>query len=90
MTVIYTSKAKDDLARINWRVREKIITTLSDFSEIENARRYGLKQLHGSSLVKTKLEKYVIVSEAKGRELNVLSVIKEQKIKPSGVRFIET
>ena len=88
MNITYTSKAKDDLARIDWRVREKIITRLSDFSELSRSKKL-LKPIHGSDLVKTNYENYVIVGETKGKELNVLSVIKEQKLNPSGVKLIE-
>lgn len=89
MEITYTTKAKDDLARINWRIREKIISKLSDFSETPPSKK-RFKRIHGSDLVKTSYQKYVIVGETRGRELNVLSVLREQKIKPTGTRMIES
>jgi len=91
MTIIYTNKAKDDLARIDWRIRTKIITELGSVldSAAAASSRLQLKKLHGSDLVKTTLEKHVIIGEANGKMLNILSVVRQQKLKPSGVKFVQ-
>jgi len=89
MKIIYSNKAKDDLARIDWRIRTKIITTLGIITEPEFRRKLPLKRLHGSDLVKTTLEKHVVIGEANGEMLNVLSVFRQQKLKPSGVKFVQ-
>lgn len=89
MTVIYSNKAKDDLARIDWRIRSKIITTLGNYTDPKIKHVIPLKRLHGSDLVKTTLEKHVVVGEADGDSLNVLSVFRQQKLKASGVKFVQ-
>jgi hypothetical protein len=89
MNIVYSNKAKDDLARIDWRIRTKIINELGAISELRYSRRTPLKKLHGSDLVKTTLEKHVIVGEANGKLLNILSVFRQQKLKPSGVKFVQ-
>ena len=90
MNIVYSNKAKDDLARIDWRIRTKIINELGTISEPQFARKIPLKKLHGSDLVKSTLEKHVIVGEANGKLLNILSVYRQQKLKPSGVKFVES
>lgn len=89
MNIVYSNKAKDDLARIDWRIRTKIINELGSISEAKYTQRLPLKKLHGSDLVKTTLEKHVIVGEANGKLLNILSVFRQQKLKPSGVKFVQ-
>ncbi len=89
MNVIYTNKAKDDLARIDWRVRSKIITTLGAFTDPAIRKPITLKRLHGSDLVKTTLQKHVVVGEADGDSLNVLCVFRQQKLKASGVKIVQ-
>ncbi len=89
MRIIYTNKAKDDLARINWRIRTKIINSLGVITEPKPSRKLPLKKLYGSDLVKTTVEKHVIIGEKDGEKLNVLSVLKQQKLKPSGVKFVQ-
>ena len=89
MRIIYSNKAKDDLAKIDWRIRTKIITSLGVITEPKFRKKMSLKKLHGSELVKTTLEKHVIVGEENGEMLNVLSVYRQQKIKSSGVKFVQ-
>ncbi len=89
MKIIYSNKAKDDLARIDWRIRTKIITSLGIIAEPEFRSKLPLKRLHGSDLVKTTLEKHVIIGEANDKMLNVLSVFRQQKLKPSGIKFVQ-
>lgn len=89
MKIIYTNKAKEDLARIDWRVRTKIITSLGIITDQKPKRRLPLKRLYGSDLVKTTLEKHVVIGETNGEMLNVLSVLKQQKLKSSGVKFVQ-
>lgn len=90
MKLIYTNKAKDDLARIDWRIRTRIINQLGIISEPTTYRKFPLKRISGSDLVKTTLEKHVIIGEANNGLLNILSVLKQQKMKPSGSTFVQT
>ena len=89
MKIIYSNKAKDDLARIDWRTRSKIISTLGVVTQDKIRAKLPLKRLDGSNLVKTTLEKHVIIGESSDKALNVLSILRQQKLKPSGVKFVQ-
>jgi mRNA-degrading endonuclease RelE of RelBE toxin-antitoxin system len=80
MEISYTSQAKEDLARIDWRIREDIIKFLGDIPNTGNRNKY-FKPLQNSDLVKIDINEHVIVGKLKKKELVIVSVLKRKKIK---------
>lgn len=83
MELIYTSQAKDDLARIDWRIREKIINELKQLAESKEVLSSALKQIHDSDFKKLELFDHIIVTDNNSQELSIMSVIRKKKLKVS-------
>ncbi|HLD03599.1 MAG TPA: hypothetical protein VJC17_02390 [Candidatus Dojkabacteria bacterium] len=77
MNIIYTTKAKDDLTHIDWRIREKIINELGRNGYRKN---YAIR-LPGGEYYRLDLENHIVIGQYKQDNFNVLTVLKKQKIK---------
>ncbi len=78
--ISYTSKAKDDLARIEWKIRERIITTIAGV-HARDPFSLGFRKLLNSDLIKLIYDEHVIIGKIeKETELNILTIQKRQKL----------
>ncbi|KXK26515.1 MAG: hypothetical protein TR69_WS6001000519 [candidate division WS6 bacterium OLB20] len=78
--ITYTSKAKDDLARIHWRTRERIISMLAGIYG-KNPVKVGFKQVSDTELMKLYVEDHVILGKVEERQLSIITVQKRQPIR---------
>jgi hypothetical protein len=76
MTIIYTAKAKEDLARINWRTREDIINQIA---KLERERIY--EQIYNSDFQKIHLDSHVVIGKLNENNFSVITVVERKKIK---------
>jgi hypothetical protein len=78
--ISYTSKAKDDLARIEWKIRERIITIIAGV-QARDPFSLGFRKLLNSDLIKLIYDEHVIIGKIeKDTELNILTIQKRQKL----------
>ncbi|KXK09437.1 MAG: hypothetical protein QY330_01640 [Candidatus Dojkabacteria bacterium] len=78
--IIYTSKAKDDLARIHWKTRQRIINSLSCVYGQDPTTK-GFKNLSGTDLLKMKVEDHIIIGKIEASELNIITVQRYKQIR---------
>jgi len=78
--ISYTSKAKDDLARIHWRTRERIIVMLSNLYG-KQPEQGGFKPVSNTELMKMYVEDHVVLGKVEEEHLNIITVQKRQPIK---------
>lgn len=76
----YSAQAKEDLARINWKTRERIIKTLAGTHQ-KHPTDMGFKQLHDTDMIKLKYEGHIIIGKVAESELNILAIRKEQRLR---------
>jgi mRNA-degrading endonuclease RelE of RelBE toxin-antitoxin system len=79
MSIIYTSKAKEDLINIDWRIRQKIVNTLGKLEERKTTS--PLSRMHDSEYYKLKLQNYLIIGKIESQNFNIITVIEQKKIK---------
>ena len=77
MTIIYSTKAKEDLTRLDWRIRDKIITRLGK----EAPKKKSIIRLSDSEFYKLDLEDHIIIGQISENQFNILTVVRKQKIK---------
>lgn len=78
MTILYTSKAKEDLIKLDWKIRHKIIEELSI---IEKNKDYAkLRKIHDSSYYKINYQDHFIIGKVKDHYLNIITVLEKKKI----------
>jgi mRNA-degrading endonuclease RelE of RelBE toxin-antitoxin system len=78
MTIVYTTKAKDDLIRLDWKIRHKIIEELS---VIEQNKDYTkLRKIFDSSYYKINYQNHLIIGKVKKNFLNIISVVERKRI----------
>lgn len=80
MNIFYSAKSKNDLAKIDWRVREKIIADLGIISKHPDPYKM-LNKLHNSNLLKFISNDFVILFEESEDRFKVVSVVKKPYIK---------
>ncbi|MEI7579109.1 MAG: hypothetical protein WCJ58_03650 [bacterium] len=80
MIIIYTSQAKDDLARIDWRIRETLIKDLEKLSTVSD-KEWPIQHLGEQNLSKVLVGDYAIIGQMSRTEFSILSVLKRPKIK---------
>jgi len=80
MNLIYSSRAKNDLAKIDWRLREDIITKL-DYTMSANDPSQFMTQLQNENLYKIEANKYVTVGRIINDSFSVVSILPKQTIK---------
>ncbi|MFQ5492724.1 MAG: hypothetical protein ACE5DX_01015 [Candidatus Dojkabacteria bacterium] len=79
-TIVYTSQAKDDLAKINWKTRERIINILADIKG-KQKKGISLKAISSDGLHKLTVDEHVVIGELEGDNLNILNVQKKQLVR---------
>jgi len=80
MDTLYTSKAKDDLAHINWREREDVISMIKDATENPDLWTI-LPKMPDSGFRKLKAGEYSIVTELREQTLYIISIYKQNQLK---------
>jgi len=80
MNLIYSSRAKDELAKIDWRLREDIITKL-DYTMSSNDPIQFMTQLQNENLYKIEANKYVTVGRIVNDNFSIVSILPKQTIK---------
>lgn len=78
--ITYTTQAKDDLARIHWRTRQRIITMLSS-AHGKAPQNLGFKQISDTELLKLYVEDHVVLGKVDSEQLSIITVQKRQPIK---------
>ena len=78
MTIVYTTKAKEDLIRLDWKIRHKIIEELSI---IEQNRDYArLRKIFDSGYYKINYQNHLIIGKVKKDFLSIISVVEKKRI----------
>jgi mRNA-degrading endonuclease RelE of RelBE toxin-antitoxin system len=78
MTIVYTTKAKEDLIRLDWKIRHKIIEELSI---IEQNKDYAkLRKIYDSSYYKINYQNHLIIGKVQKTILSIISVVEKKKI----------
>jgi mRNA-degrading endonuclease RelE of RelBE toxin-antitoxin system len=78
MTIVYTTKAKEDLIRLDWKIRHKIIEELS---VIEQNKDYAkLRKIYDTSYYKINYQNHLIIGKIKNEFLNIISVVEKRRI----------
>ena len=79
MNIVYNTKAKDDLARINWKVREYIISKLGELSDVNNA--IAIQNISNSNLCKINIDNHVVIAKLAEKDFNIITVLERKQIK---------
>lgn len=79
MGITYTSKAKDDLVNLDWRVRQKIVSTLGRLQEYND--KSLLSRMHNSDYYKLNINNHLIIGRLENRNFNIITVLEQKKIK---------
>ena len=78
MTIVYTTKAKEDLIRLDWKIRHKIIEELSF---IEQNKDYAkLRKIYDSGYYKINYQNHLIIGKVKKDFLSIISVVEKKRI----------
>ncbi|MCA9383945.1 hypothetical protein KC909_06310 [Candidatus Dojkabacteria bacterium] len=77
--IIYSSQARNDLAHINWKIREKIVTFIGDLKQSRLNNK--VQPIQDSDLLKISIENHVVIGEMDKESLNIIKVVKRPKIK---------
>lgn len=80
MTIYYSPQAKQDLTKIDWKLRSKIISEIS----LIDSKPTILKKLPEPDLYKIDYENHIIISELKETELNIITVLQKRKFRYPG------
>ena len=78
MTITYTSKAKEDLIRLDWRIRHAIIGELNVMQNIEDYTK--LKKIYDSGFYKINYQDHLIIGKVKDQCLSIISVLEKKKL----------
>jgi mRNA-degrading endonuclease RelE of RelBE toxin-antitoxin system len=78
MTIVYTTKAKEDLIRLDWKVRHKIIEELSIIEEQKDYAK--LRKIYDSSYYKINYQNHLIIGKVKKDFLSIISVLEKKRI----------
>lgn len=81
MNIEYTAKAKDDLAKIEWKTREKIINHLGYITDRPSTIK--LKKMHGSDFWKKSIADHVILCRPseKADLIQIIAIHKDQRLR---------
>jgi hypothetical protein len=79
MLVTYTSKAKEDLIRIDWKMRHRIIDILGKVEAGE--RRLDFARMHNSEYYKVNFPNHLLIGSVESGEFNVITVMEKKRIK---------
>jgi len=79
MGIVYTTKAKEDLVNLDWRVREKIIDRLRLLQQKSDARI--LLKMHDSEYYKLNYFNHIIIGKYIDETFNIITVVEQKKIK---------
>lgn len=80
MNLIYSSRAKDELAKVDWRLREGIIKKLDLLFSSDDPMQ-NIIQLEDETLYKVVIDDYIMIGSINQDEFTALSIIKKQVIK---------
>ena len=78
MTISYTSKAKEDLIKLDWRIRHAIIGELNEIQNEEGFSR--LKKVADSGFYKINYQDHLIIGKVKDNNLNIITVVAKKTI----------
>lgn len=78
MTIVYTTKAKKDLIRLDWKIRHKIIEELSVIEQNKDYAR--LRKIFDSSYYKINYQNHLIIGKVKKNFLSIISVVEKKRI----------
>jgi len=78
MTIIYTSKAKDDLIKLDWRIRHAIIGELNIIQQKKDFSK--LKKVYASGFYKINYQDHLIIGKVQDNNLSIITVLERKKI----------
>jgi mRNA-degrading endonuclease RelE of RelBE toxin-antitoxin system len=78
MTISYTSKAKEDLIKLDWRIRHAIIGELNEIKQNKDFSK--LKKVYDSSFYKINYQDHLIIGKVDNNNLSVITVLERKKI----------
>ena len=79
MVITYTSKAKDDLVQLDWKIRHRIINILG---KVESGqRRLDFSKIDNSEFYKVNFPNHLLIGSVESGEFHVLTVMEKKKIK---------
>ena len=79
MTITYSTKAKQDLIQMDWRLRHRIINILG---KIKNEKKYSLfKRMYNSEFYKINFPNHLLICQLDNDEFNILTVVEKKKLR---------
>ncbi len=79
MGIIYTTKAKEDLVNLDWRVREKIIDRLKKIQNSSDSKI--LLKMHDSEYYKLNYVNHIVIGKFVEETFNIVTIMEQKKIK---------
>lgn len=79
MGIVYTTKAKEDLINIDWRIRQKIVNTLGKIQDTQS--KHSLLKMHNSDYYKLKISNHLVIGTLEEHDFNIITVVEEKRIK---------
>lgn len=80
MKIIYSSSAKEDLSKIDWRDRQAIISHMEKI--VGNDKLPGVfENVFESSFKKLKIANYIVIGEEEKTKFKVINVFEKQRIR---------
>lgn len=79
MVITYTSKAKEDLIQLDWKIRYKIIDILGKVEA--GHRRLDFSKMYNSEYYKVNFPNHLLIGSVESGEFNVITVMEKKRIK---------
>lgn len=85
MNIEYTIKARDDLARIDWKTREKIINRIGLITDNKATNNIRLIKMYQSDLFKKQIDDHVVLCKPndESNSIQIVAVHKHRRLKVS-------
>ncbi len=81
MEIYYTNQAKNDLTKINWKSRAKIILALRDACQKKSLQGIGFRKMHNSEFVRMDLEELTIIGSETDSKLHIVTIQQKRATK---------
>lgn len=87
MDIYYTNQAKNDLTKINWKARAKIISALRTATDKNSLQSIGFRKMHNSEFLRMDLEGLTIIGNEAASKLQIVTI---QQKRATKMPFITT
>ena len=78
MTITYSTKAKDDLVKIDWKIRHRIIEELNHLERDESLGK--LKKISDTTFYKINFLDHLVIGTVNSDKISIITVVEKKKL----------